>query len=143
VATFLPPFLISLGYFLVVPGFKLTHEMNNQESLGSVLESLFIVLFGGSFTDVRDKLLGDKFDILLIALPVALAFMVALISIIYRKGLWAKIDMRLSLLFLSILPVYIVLIPLGYFPRYTWSPLPVALIILASVLFHYYSKRET
>jgi hypothetical protein len=142
VLTFLPVVLISLGYLIAVPSFKLTHWSNNQESIWSIVESLFIVLFGGNFTDMREWLLGNQFDILLLAIPVFLAFLIALVSLVHRKGFWAKVDLRLSLLFLSVLPVYTVLKPLGYFPRYTWSPLPLALIIIASLLY-YRSQHES
>lgn len=57
-----------------------------------------------------------------------------MISLAYRKGVFVKIDLRLNLFLLSMPPVYVVLKPIGYFPRYSWSFLPPALILLALVL---------
>jgi hypothetical protein len=69
----------------------------------------------------------------LITLPILFGLLFALISLVYRKGVFAKIDLRLSLFLLSMLPVYAVLKPIGYFPRYSWSFLPPALILLGLV----------
>jgi len=70
----------------------------------------------------------------LITLPILLGLVVALTSLIYRKGIFEKIDLRLSLFLLSMLPVYALLKPIGYFPRYSWSFLPPSLILLGLVI---------
>jgi len=126
-----PALLITLGYSLFIPHYTLSPNLNKQTSLGTVLQSLFIVIFGGDPEFLRIKLHENAAEILLIAVPVAFGFLLGFISIIYRKEFWRNIDMRWSLALISFLPVYAALKPIAYFPRYSWSPLPFALILLA------------
>lgn len=130
----LPSLLIAFVYTRVKPGYTLTHEMNDQTSIGSVLMSLTRVVVGGDDEFLRNQIQNSPLDLVLITLPILLGLIVALISLFYRKGIFEKIDLRLSLFLLSMLPVYMVLKPVGYFPRYSWSFLPPALILLGLVL---------
>lgn len=134
VAIPLPSLLIAFVYTRVQPGYTLTHEMNDQTSFGSVLLSLTRVVFGGDEEFLRNQIQNNPMDLVLITLPILLGLVVALISLVYRKGIFEKIDLRLSLFLLSMLPVYVVLKPIGYFPRYSWSFLPPALILLGLAL---------
>lgn len=134
VAIPLPSLLIAFVYTRVQPGYTLTHEMNDQTSFGSVLLSLTRVVFGGDEEFLRNQIQNSPLDLVLITLPILFGLIVALISLVYRKGVFEKIDLRLSLFLLSMLPVYVVLKPIGYFPRYSWSFLPPALILLGLVL---------
>ncbi|MFM8426603.1 MAG: hypothetical protein ACKOBL_15655 [Chloroflexota bacterium] len=126
--------IIAFVYTRVKPGYTLTHEMNDQTSIGSVLMSLTRVVVGGDDEFLRNQIQNSPLDLVLITLPILLGLIVALISLFYRKGIFEKIDLRLSLFLLSMLPVYMVLKPVGYFPRYSWSFLPPALILLGLVL---------
>jgi len=130
----LPSLIIAFVYTRVKPGYTLTHEMNDQTSIGSVLMSLTRVVVGGDDEFLRNQIQNSPLDLVLITLPILLGLIVALISLFYRKGIFEKIDLRLSLFLLSMLPVYMVLKPVGYFPRYSWSFLPPALILLGLVL---------
>lgn len=130
----LPSLLIAFVYTRVKPGYTLTHEMNDQTSIWSVLLSITRVVFGGDEEFLRDQIRNNPMDLLLITLPILFGLIVALISLMYRKGIFEKIDLRLSLFLLSMLPVYAVLKPIGYFPRYSWSFLPPAFILLGLVL---------
>lgn len=114
-------------------GYTLTHEMNDQTSIASVLMSLTRVVVGGA-DEFLDQIQNNPLDLVLITLPILFGLIVALISLVYRKGIFEKIDLRLSLFLLSMLPVYAILKPIGYFPRYSWSFLPPALILLGLVL---------
>ncbi|MBN8656641.1 MAG: hypothetical protein J0M11_12975 [Anaerolineae bacterium] len=134
VAIPLPSLLIAFIYTRVQPGYTLTHEMNDQTSIGSVLLSITRVVFGGDEEFLRDQIQNSPLDLILITLPILFGLVIALISLVYRKGVFEKIDLRLSLFLLSMLPVYVVLKPIGYFPRYSWSFLPPALILLGLVL---------
>jgi hypothetical protein len=137
-----PSLLIMLGYSLFIPNYITSASINNQTSLGSISQSLLIVIFGGDPANLYAKLLANPVDILLISIPVSLGFLIALASLFFRKGPFKKIDLRLSLLILSILAIYIVFQPIGYFPRYSWSPLPMALIIIGLFLHGLFYKNE-
>ncbi|MCQ3937424.1 MAG: hypothetical protein DPW18_10315 [Chloroflexi bacterium] len=130
----LPSLLIASVYSRFHPGYTLTHEMNDQTSLWSVLMSLGSVIVGGDEEFLRNQIQRNPLDLVLITLPILFGLLAALISLVYRKGIFEKLDLRLSLFLLSMLPVYVVLKPIGYFPRYSWSFLPPALILLALVL---------
>ncbi|MBI2332929.1 MAG: hypothetical protein HYU84_12355 [Chloroflexi bacterium] len=130
----LPSLFIAFIYTRVKPGYTLTHEMNDQTSIGSVLMSLASVIVGGDQEFLMNQIKRNPLDLVLITLPILFGLLVALTSLFYRKGIFAKIDLRLSLFLLSMLPVYAVLKPVGYFPRYSWSFLPPALILLGLVL---------
>lgn len=103
-------------------------------SIGSVLMSLVSVIVGGDEEFLRNQIQRNPQDLVLITLPILLGLIFALVSLVYRNGIFAKLDLRLSLFLLSMLPVYAVLKPIGYFPRYSWSFLPPALILLGLVL---------
>ncbi|HNM36001.1 MAG TPA: hypothetical protein PKI33_03015, partial [Anaerolineales bacterium] len=130
----LPSLLIALVYTRVRPGYTLTHEMNDQTSIGSVLLSITRVVFGGDEEFLQNQIRNNPMDLVLITLPILFGLGIALISLVYRKGIFEKVDLRLSLFLLSMLPVYVVLKPIGYFPRYSWSFLPPALVLLGLVL---------
>ncbi|MCB9111458.1 MAG: hypothetical protein H6634_09425 [Anaerolineales bacterium] len=129
----LPSLLIAFVYMHVHPGYTLTHEMNDQTSVWSVLMSVASVIVGGDQEFLHNQIRRNPLDLIMITLPILSGLLVALISLIHRKGIFAKIDLRLSLFLLSMLPVYAVLKPIGYFPRYSWSFLPPALILLGLV----------
>ncbi|GAB4564972.1 MAG: hypothetical protein Fur0017_01270 [Anaerolineales bacterium] len=130
----LPSLLIAFVYTRVQPGYTLTHEMNDQTSLGSVLLSLTRVVFGGDEEFLQNQIQSNPMDLVLITLPILFGLIMALTSLVYRKGIFERIDLRLSMFLLSMLPVYVVLKPIGYFPRYSWSFLPPALILLGLVM---------
>ena len=130
----LPSLLIAFVYTRVKPGYTLTHEMNDQSSIWSVLMSLASVVVGGDQEFLQNQIRNNPLDLVLITLPILFGLIIALISLVYRKGFFEKIDMRLSFFLLSMLPVYAVLKPIGYFPRYSWSFLPPAFILLGLVL---------
>ena len=130
----LPSLLIAYVYMRVKPGYTLTHEMNDQTSIGSVLISLVRVIVGGDDEFLRNRIQHNPLDLAFITFPILFGLVIAIISLAYRKGIFEKIDLRLNLFLLSMLPVYAVLKPIGYFPRYSWSFLPPAFILLGLVL---------
>ncbi|NWF62793.1 MAG: hypothetical protein HXY38_00665 [Chloroflexi bacterium] len=134
VAILLPSLFIACIYRQFHPTYTLTHEMNDQSSLGSALMSLVSVVVGGDQEFLQNQIQRNPQDIVLITLPIFSGLVIALLSLVYRKGLFARLDLRLSLFLLSMLPVYAVLKPIGYFPRYSWSFLPPALILIGLVL---------
>lgn len=129
-----PSLFIAFVYRQFHPTYTLTHEMNDQTSIWSVLTSLTSVILGGDEEFLSNQIQRNPQDIILITLPILLGLLLALISLTYRKGVFTRLDLRLSLFLLSMLPVYAVLKPIGYFPRYSWSFLPPALILLGLVL---------
>jgi hypothetical protein len=141
-AVVFPSILIILGYYLFVPNYELTATVNNQSSISLVFDSLMIVIVGGDMNALQEKFTQGAVDALFIAIPVALGFLIALVSFVYRKGFFKKIDLRLSLLIWGILPAYIAVHPTAYFPRYSWTPLPLALMLIAVLLHGLFSKHE-
>lgn len=129
-----PSLFIAFVYRQFHPAYTLTHEMNDQTSIWSVLTSLASVILGGDEEFLSNQIQRNPQDIILITLPILLGLSLALVSLIYRQRVFARLDLRLSLFLLSMLPVYAVLKPIGYFPRYSWSFLPPALILLGLVM---------
>lgn len=129
-----PSLFIAFVYRQFHPTYTLTHEMNDQTSVWSVLMSLASVVVGGDQEFLTNQIQKNPLDLILITLPILFGLLFALISLFYRKGIFVKIDLRLSLFLLSMLPVYAVLKPIGYFPRYSWSFLPPSLILLGLVI---------
>lgn len=129
-----PSLFIAFIYRQFHPTYTLTHEMNDQSSLFTVLMSLVSVVVGGDQEFLQNQIRRNPQDIVLITLPILLGLLTVILSLVYRKGWFARLDLRLSLFLLSMLPVYAVLKPIGYFPRYSWSFLLPALILLILVL---------
>ena len=130
----MPALLITFLYSRFIPTYTLSPDLNRQTSMSTVFESLMIVIIGGDWEYLTKKFDLDPIGGLLITLPIIIGLVIALISLVYRRGIYARIDLRLSLFLLSMLPVYAVLKPIAYFPRYSWSFLPPALILIALVL---------
>lgn len=140
VAIPLPSLLVAYGYTRFHPDYHLTHSMNDQTSIWSVLESLTSVIAGGDREFISVQIEKNPIDLILITTPILFGILAALLSFVYRKGIFARLDLRLSFFLLSMLPVYMVLKPVGYFPRYSWSFLPPALMLLALLLQFRFSK---
>lgn len=138
-----PSLLIAYIYTRFHPGYTLTHEMNDQSSLASIAESIASVIAGSDREYFAFQIRTHPLDLVLIAFPILFGLSTALVSLVYRKGILEKLDLRLSLFLLSMLPVYAVLKPIGYFPRYSWSFLPPALIVLALVLQFAFLRDNT
>lgn len=135
-----PALLITFLYSRFIPTYTLSPDLNKQNSIFTVLQSLMIVIIGGDMEYLSTKFVNDPVGGLLITIPIVTGLLIALISLVYRKGIFARLDLRLSLFLLSNLPVYAVLKPIAYFPRYSWSFLPPALILLALVLQYRFLK---
>lgn len=129
-----PALLITFLYSRFIPTYTLSPELNRQNSIITVIESLMIVIIGGDAEYLSTKFLDDPVGGLLITVPIVTSLLIALISLFHRKGMFARLDLRLSLFLLSNLPVYAILKPIAYFPRYSWSFLPPALIVLTLML---------
>ncbi len=142
-AVCLPPLLIILGYFVFTPNYVLNATDTRQTSLASVADSLLRVIAGGNFSELRPKFLEDPADALLLAIPLILGFLIACASLIYRKGVFEKIDLRLALLIPSTLLTYVVVRPTGYPPRFSLSLLPFDLIVLGQLLYYLFSRHKS
>jgi uncharacterized membrane protein YoaK (UPF0700 family) len=112
----------------------LVHEINRQTSAGSIIESMITIVMGGDVYFVKEQFQNSPLELMLISFPIFSGLLIATISLIYRNGIFKKLDLRLGLLLLSMVPVYVILVPTAYFPRYSWSFMPFALIILGLVL---------
>jgi len=129
-----PAILIFALYSLLSSHYVLVHEINRQSSTGSLIGSLITITLGGDTSFVRDLFQSNPMELLLISLPLISGFLLATISLIYRNGIFKKLDLRPGILLLSMVPVYVVLVPTAYFPRYSWSFMPFALILIGIVL---------
>jgi hypothetical protein len=133
----LPALLITYFYSTFIPTYTLSPDLNRQDSFKTVIESLLIIITGGDAEYFSVRYPIDPFGATLIILLIITSLIIAIASLIFRNGVLAKIDIRLSLFLLSMLPVYAILKPIAYFPRYSWSLLPPAIIVIA--LFVQYS----
>jgi uncharacterized membrane protein len=112
----------------------LVHEINRQSSADSVAGSLTTILLGGDIHFLRDLFQSNPLELLLISLPLIFGLSIAVVSLVHRNGTFKKLDLRLGIILLSLVPVYVVLVPTAYFPRYSWSFMPFILILLGLVL---------
>jgi len=134
VALCLPVLLVILGYFLFIPNYMLNAYDTEQTSLLSVLEGLIRIIAGGTIADLREKFAVAPMDVLLITLPLLAGFLIILASVFLRTGVFKKLDLRLGLLALSLLPAYLIVHPTGYLPRFSLSLLPLDLIVIGLFL---------
>ncbi|MBK9207096.1 MAG: hypothetical protein IPL71_01800 [Anaerolineales bacterium] len=81
--------------------------------------------------DLREKFAESPLDVLLISTPLLIGFMLVLASVFLRVGIFKKLDLRLGLLALSLLPAYIVVRPAAYFPRFSLPLLSLDLIVIS------------
>jgi hypothetical protein len=129
------PLVIILGYFLRIPNYMLNAGDTHQSSIRTILESLLRVAFGDTPLGLRSRYVENPLDTLLIAIPLACGFFIALAAIFFRKGIFSKLDLRWALLLPSILPPYIAVQPTGYFPRFSFSLLPLDLIMVGLLVY--------
>jgi hypothetical protein len=141
VALCLPVFLVILGYFLFIPNYMLNAYDTEQTSLLSVLEGLIRIIAGGTITDLREKFAVAPMDMLLITTPLLAGFLIVLASVFLRTGIFKKLDLRLGLLALSLLPAYLIVHPTGYLPRFSLPLLPLDLIVIGVLLQMYRRSR--
>ena len=136
----LPVLLVLLGYFLFTPNYMLNASDTDQTSFNSVLEGLIRVIAGGTIKDLRGLYAEfQAVDVLLISTPLVIGFLIVVLSAFIRTSIFKKIDLRLSLLALSLLPAYILVRPAAYFPRFSLPLLPIDLILI-SLFLHFSSK---
>jgi len=138
----LPGLLIILGYFLFVPDYMLNARDTDQTSLASFFEGLLRVIAGGTLKDLREKFTEAPADVLLIPIPLLIGFSLVLASVFLRTGVFKKLDLRLGLLALSLLPAYIVVRPAAYFPRFSLPLLPLDLIMISLLLHQLWLQRR-
>jgi hypothetical protein len=137
----LPALFVVSGYFLLAPNYMLNASDTAQTSLKSVIEGLIRVIAGGTINDVRERYAEfQAVDVLLISAPLVIGFLVVVASAFPRTSIFKKIDLRLSLLALSLLPAYMVVRPAAYFPRFSLPLLPIDLIMI-SLFFRFWSQR--
>jgi len=137
-----PVLLAVLGYFLFVPNYMLNAYDTDQTSLASLFEGLTRVIAGGTIKDLSEKFVTSPADVFLISIPLLFGFVLMLASVFLRMGIFKKLDLRLGLLALSLLPAYIVVRPAAYFPRFSLPLLPLDLIMI-SLFFHLWLKSRS
>lgn len=135
------PFAIILGYFLLIPNYMLNAGDTRQNSLQTIFESLMRVAFGDTPLGLFSRFVEDPLNTLLIAIPLVCGFLIAIVAIFSRKGIFSKLDLRWALLIPAVLPPYIVVRPTGYFPRFSFSLLPLDLIMIG-LLIYFFSSRK-
>ncbi len=138
----LPVLLAVLGYFLFVPDYMLNAYDTDQTSFASLFEGLIRVIAGGTIKDLREKFAETPADVLLISIPLLIGFLLVLASTFLRTGIFKKLDLRLGLLALSLLPAYIIVRPAAYFPRFSLPLIPLDLIII-SLFLHLWSQSRS
>jgi hypothetical protein len=99
-----------------------------------VLEGLIRIIAGGTIIDLREKFTVAPMDVLLITIPLLAGFLIVVASVFLRTGVFKKLDLRLGLLALSLLPAYLIVHPTGYLPRFSLPLLPLDLIVIGLFL---------
>ncbi len=129
-----PVLVLATFYYLLDPNYVLVHEINRQTSGGSILGSMITIILGGDIYFIKTLYQTNPLELILISVPLLSGLLIAAISLVYRNGIFKKLDLRLGILLLSMVPVYVVLVPTAYFPRYSWSFMPLALILIGLLL---------
>jgi len=135
------PALVIASYHIFVDNYMLNASDTTQLSIWSMLEGFIRVLIGGNLRDLREMIVQNSFWFLLITIPLVIGFVVSFLSIFYRRGIFAKMDLRLAILVPSILPVYIVVQPTGYFSRFSFPILALDLILIGMFLYQYGNRK--
>ncbi len=133
----MPVLLIVLGYFLFIPNYVINASDTDQTSFTSMLDGMIRVIAGGTM----GELMQSPTDLLLISTPLLVGFLLVLASVFLRTGMIKKLDLRLGLLTLSLLPAYIIVRPTVYLPRFSLPLLPLDLIII-SLFLHQLRLRK-
>lgn len=133
-AVALPPLLIILGYSTLTTGYVLNATDTLQTSAASIADGLLRVIAGGNVPQIQGMLTEEPVYVLLVVLPLVAGFLVALASLLYRRGALQAVDLRWGLLVLSLLPVYVIVRPTGYAPRFSLPLLPFDLVLLGLLL---------
>ncbi len=87
------------------------------------------------------ELMQSPTDLLLTSTPLLVGFLLVFASVFLRAGIIKKLDLRLGLLTLSLLPAYIIVRPTVYLPRFSLPLLPLDLIII-SLFLHQLRLRK-
>ena len=141
-ALILPPALILLAYYRLIPGYILNASDTQATSLASVLEGLTRIIMGGSLDELQARFAASPPDMLLISVPLVLGTLLGLLSLLRLSPL-KKIDPRWGLLMVAFLLVYIVVLPTGYSPRFSTPLLPLALLVIHQSLLVWGGRLET
>lgn len=134
------PLLIILGYFSQIPNYMLNAGDTHQNSIQTMLESLLRVAFGDTPMGLRARFVENPLDTLVIAAPLACGFFISIAAILFRRGVFSKLDLRWALLIPFVLPPYIAVRPTGYFPRFSFSLLPLDLIMIGLLIYSFSLK---
>lgn len=137
------PALVIASYFIFIENYMLNAGDTFQFSLWSMIGGFMRVLVGGNLHDFQKIISQNSFGFLLITTPLAIGFIISLLSIFYRQGIFSKIDLRLAILVPSILPVYIVVRPTGYFSRFSFPILALDIILIGMFLYQCENKEAT
>lgn len=138
-----PVLLIVLGYFLFTPNYMLNAADTDQTSFTSVIEGMIRVIAGGTIKDLHEKFMQSPVDMLLVSTPLLIGFSLILASVFLRTGIFKKLDLRLGLLALSLLPAYIVVRPTVYLPRFSLPLLPLDLIIISIFVYQLWLQSHS
>jgi hypothetical protein len=130
----LPALLVVLGYFMFVHDYMLNAPDTDQTSFASIPESLFRVIAGSTMGDLRGIFVASPAIALLISFPLLFGFLLVIASVFLRTGIIKKLDLRLGLLSLSLLPAYIFVRPAVYLSRFSLPLFPLDLIIISQFL---------
>ena len=126
---------ILLGYYLFTPNYMLNAADTDQTSINSIAEGLIRVVAGGTISDLSERAAEFQIvDVLLISIPLVIGFLLVVAAAFPCSWIFQKLDLRLSLLALSLLPAYIIVRPAAYFPRFSLPLLPIDLILIGLFL---------
>jgi hypothetical protein len=123
-----PSLSIILFYYLFTPDYMLNAGDTIQRSLSVIVDGLKRLAIGGSLEELSIRFSANPLDAILVTLPLVSGTMIGVLSLIYRRGVLAKIDMRWSLLVLGLFSAYLFVHVTGYAPRFSVPLLPLALI---------------
>jgi hypothetical protein len=137
------PALVIASYYIFIEKYMLNASDTHQLSLWSMVGGFMRVLVGGNLSDFRETISQNSFGFLLITIPLTIGFIISFLSIFHRQGIFAKMDLRLAILIPSILPVYIVVRPTGYFSRFSFPILALDIILIGMFLYQCENKETT
>ncbi|MCX6079372.1 MAG: hypothetical protein NTW32_07540 [Chloroflexi bacterium] len=132
----LPSLSVIAFYFFMTPNYMLNARDTRQSSIYSVIEGWQRIVSGGNLEELYSSF--TLFPLLMILTTSVLisGTLIGLFAGVFRPRFLQNLDLRWSIILLSFFSVYIFVRPTGYSPRFSTPLLPIAIIILITIIEH-------
>ena len=145
VAILLPSLIIILFYFTMTPNYWLGGSDTKHTSINSIIDGWFRIAAGGNSAEIYFNFTWFPLLTILTTSTLILGTFTGLLAAIIRPKFIQNLDLKWSIVLVSLFAVYIFVRPTAYSPRFSTPLLPIVMMILTitveQVLRFYDSKR--